>query len=384
MSENGGTEPKNVRKKKTGKAIKQQHEEKARKNNFRILLFLLFLVAGGVLTWHYWPEKVSSMDASISRTKLILGAILNYKKEKGVFPPAYRTNVLGEPTVSWRVLILPYFEEEIRKQYKLDELFGAFNLNEKWDGENNKKLLSEMPLFYVSPASKNKLGDGKTNFLTIRNLNSTFPGAKPISDADITDVLVNTVVIFEAHDQQSVFWSSPEDFNYEPGFPASEIPKYIYSGGLVCGMCNGTVNFKNEPSPVPELIWPQEKGYSEGRKVVTIRESHTSPWIALFTRNNEARVAVLREEEEARIRAEERKQELARRKKWDSPKNQLEEDSLLEELKDNNFFRKDIQEEELEVSQEVEEIQLPREESEEEDTKSIFGEDSGSEVPRLE
>jgi hypothetical protein len=50
------------------------------------------------------------------------------------------------PPVSWRVLLLPYLEQ--------DGLFRQYRLGEPWDGPNNIKLLEHMPKVYRHPAAK--------------------------------------------------------------------------------------------------------------------------------------------------------------------------------------------------------------------------------------
>ena len=51
------------------------------------------------------------------------------------FPYSHRRN--GKPLLSWRVALLPFMGHE--------ELFRKFNLEEPWDSDHNRKLLSEIP-----------------------------------------------------------------------------------------------------------------------------------------------------------------------------------------------------------------------------------------------
>ena len=41
------------------------------------------------------------------------------------FPPAYSTDAAGKPLLSWRVLILPYIDQQ--------GLYEQFHLDEPWD-----------------------------------------------------------------------------------------------------------------------------------------------------------------------------------------------------------------------------------------------------------
>jgi len=51
---------------------------------------------------------------------------------QGPLPPAVRKGPDGQPLFSWRVLILPYLEQ--------DHLYRQFNLDEPWDSPHNMSL----------------------------------------------------------------------------------------------------------------------------------------------------------------------------------------------------------------------------------------------------
>ncbi|MFN6053661.1 MAG: DUF1559 domain-containing protein, partial [Planctomycetia bacterium] len=63
----------------------------------------------------------------------------------GNFPPAYTKSPDGKPLLSWRVLLLPYMEQ--------DNLYRMFNQNEPWDGPTNKPLLKNTPKVYLSSSN---------------------------------------------------------------------------------------------------------------------------------------------------------------------------------------------------------------------------------------
>ena len=52
----------------------------------------------------------------------------------------------GRPLHSWRVLLLPFIEQ--------DELFKQFRLDEPWDSAHNLALLPRMPKTYAPPGRK--------------------------------------------------------------------------------------------------------------------------------------------------------------------------------------------------------------------------------------
>jgi hypothetical protein len=61
-------------------------------------------------------------------------AVANYHDVKGHYPPAYIADANGKPMHSWRVLILPYLEE--------NELFEKYDFTQPWNSEANLRLAS--------------------------------------------------------------------------------------------------------------------------------------------------------------------------------------------------------------------------------------------------
>src|SRR5688500_8670454 len=53
-------------------------------------------------------------------------ALHSYHDEYGSFPPAYVADANGKPMHSWRVLILPFIEEQA--------LYQRYRFNEPWNG----------------------------------------------------------------------------------------------------------------------------------------------------------------------------------------------------------------------------------------------------------
>jgi Protein of unknown function (DUF1559) len=68
-------------------------------------------------------------------------AVANYHETYGCFPPAYVTDRDGKPIHSWRVLILPFLEQQ--------ELYSAYNFAERWNGPNNRNLTSRVGSIYL-------------------------------------------------------------------------------------------------------------------------------------------------------------------------------------------------------------------------------------------
>ena len=180
--------------------------------------------------------------ASANNLKQIGIAMHNFHETYGGLPAAYNTDKNGKPLLSWRVHLLPFVEG--------DQLYRQFKLDEPWDSEHNKKLISRMPAVYFSPASTNDLG--KTNYMALRTTSSVIIPPKaavngkkmPIGNRirDITDGTSNTVMVVEASDAKAVIWTKPDDFVPDAKDPAKGLPGLWRSGFQVL-FSDGSVHF---------------------------------------------------------------------------------------------------------------------------------------------
>jgi hypothetical protein len=167
---------------------------------------------------------------SQNNLKQIALALHNYHDVNGAFPPAAVYDKNGKALYSWRVLILPYIEQ--------DNLFKEFHLDEPWDSEHNKKLLAQMPPVYRADEADAK--KHLTRYLGFSGKDALFDGAKGRRFADITDGTSNTLMVVEA--AKGVPWSKPEDVPFGAGklLPLVVNPK---KGGFNAALCDGSVRF---------------------------------------------------------------------------------------------------------------------------------------------
>jgi hypothetical protein len=147
---------------------------------------------------------------STNNLKQISLGILNYESVGNALPPAFKADKNGKPLLSWRVLILPYIEE--------NGLYEQFHLDEPWDSEHNKKLLDKMPDVYKNPNSRVS-AEGKTNYLTVRGAKTIFSGGRGTKIRDISDGSSNTITVVEVNDESAVPWTKPDDFEYDENDP---------------------------------------------------------------------------------------------------------------------------------------------------------------------
>ncbi len=112
-----------------------------------------------------------------------------------------------QPLLSWRVYLLPYLGEEGQALYE------EFHLDEPWDSDHNKQLLSEMPHIY---ALSDGLPAGHSDVLSPYGPDTIFGGDSSKSFAPISDGIALTAMFFEAAPGHSVPWTKPMDFEFDP------------------------------------------------------------------------------------------------------------------------------------------------------------------------
>ena len=176
-------------------------------------------------------REAASRMQSANNLKQIALAMHAYNDANGHFPPQAVYDKDGKPLLSWRVLILPYVEQ--------NELYKQFHLDEPWDSENNKKLMEQMPKVFAAPAqSEESLKNHETVYQGFAGKGAFFDGKKGLTFADVTDGLSNTIMAVEA--AKPVPWSKPEDVPFDEG---KLLPKVggLYPHLFQVGMCDGSV-----------------------------------------------------------------------------------------------------------------------------------------------
>lgn len=134
--------------------------------------------------------------------KFIGLALLAYESTYGTYPPAYIADADGQPMHSWRVLLLPFLEE--------DELYARYDFDEPWNGPHNSKLAVQMPKYFRCPKSTNPIA-GQTNYAASVGVGSAFDGNTALKFDDVKDGLSNTIAVIEVPDNCAICWLSPHD-----------------------------------------------------------------------------------------------------------------------------------------------------------------------------
>ncbi|MDZ7615900.1 MAG: DUF1559 domain-containing protein [Patescibacteria group bacterium] len=99
----------------------------------------------------FLPAKSACREAArrptgINNLKQIGLALHNYHDCSGCFPPPYVADAEGKPLYSWRLLLLPYLEE--------NPLYERWHLDEPWDSPHNRPLAEQAIGVFRCPSAK--------------------------------------------------------------------------------------------------------------------------------------------------------------------------------------------------------------------------------------
>jgi prepilin-type processing-associated H-X9-DG protein len=169
-------------------------------------------------------------------------AMLQYSTAKNKFP-ASTVDPTGKPLLSWRVLLLPYLDEQ--------DLYNRFKLDEPWDSPNNKPLLAYMPSVYKCPsAPESEQNSGQTFFQVLLGPGTLFEQGKPVTPAGVYDGLSNTLMVVET--KVATPWTQPSGLDFIPNSPIQGLGSG-HAGGFNAAFADGAVRFLKDSIPARTL-----------------------------------------------------------------------------------------------------------------------------------
>jgi hypothetical protein len=175
---------------------------------------ILFLAGLCLMCLLMWPAidaatKISGRIALCrSHEHQIAYALQEYRKANGRFPPAHIADKTGKPMHSWRVLLLPYIDEQ--------NLYKMYNFNEPWNGPNNSKSLAMRPRIYVcmSDPGASVPGSSQTNYLAVVGRRSYWTDQTSKKPADLSAEVGDSIVVVEELNS-AIAWTEPTDLSLD-------------------------------------------------------------------------------------------------------------------------------------------------------------------------
>ena len=175
-------------------------------------------------------QQAAAVSQSANNLKQIALAMHNYHDTNNAMPPAAVCDKRGKPQLSWRVLILPYIEQ--------DALYKQFKLDEPWDSDNNKKLIDKMPKVYAMPG-KHKPGDTDTYYRVFVGNGAAFDWLMGAKLQGIADGTSNTIMCVTA--ATAVPWTKPDELEFDPEKDMGKLIGMVVNGKAQISLCDGSV-----------------------------------------------------------------------------------------------------------------------------------------------
>lgn len=206
------------------------------------LLFLFgILTVVGELRDRQRRERIRLVQVTLN-LELIGEALIQYQAEHGTFPPAYIADEAGRPMHSWRVLILPYLDDEW--------LYERYDFEKPWDDPENLKLLETIPYCYRNFWDVARDKPPMTTPILAISAAGTILGTTEGSRLD--DIAEPTVMVIEAKDHL-VPWTKPEDISPAEIIARLHQFKRHSPSGFHVLMSDGSVNIIDDEITVEEL-----------------------------------------------------------------------------------------------------------------------------------
>ena len=175
------------------------------------------------------------MQCQNNLKQIVLG-LHNYHDKYECFPPPFVADEEGRPIHSWRVLILPFIEQE--------KLYEQYNFDEPWNSAGNLELLDMCPSVYSCPEEEDVTTT--TSYLALVGPDAAWRENETTTFADFGDETGQTLLVVEAS-PSGVFWTEPRDLHVLQAAPgvntAGKGISSLHKGGANCGFADGSVNF---------------------------------------------------------------------------------------------------------------------------------------------
>jgi hypothetical protein len=164
-----------------------------------LILCLVALIKPPVSSGEYTRRRQCQHNLS----QIAIG-LHNYHDAFGCFPPAHVLGPDGKPWHSWRVLILPFLDEE--------KLYEQYDFSQPWDGPNNRELADNKPERYLCYADPSFATSPTTNYVAVVGPKAAWAGSEPRSPDEFRDGADSTILLVEVAGS-GIHWMEPRDLS---------------------------------------------------------------------------------------------------------------------------------------------------------------------------
>ncbi|NND96269.1 MAG: DUF1559 domain-containing protein [Pirellulaceae bacterium] len=188
-------------------------------------------------------------NSSMRNLEKIADALNAYASKYGSYPPpAILETGTNRPLLSWRVLILPYLDE--------DELYDQFNLDKDWSDSQNMRAAYDMPSVFRHPDSQGGFQSPESDYYLVTGNNTLFPPTGPLSPEDIVDSVSQTLLVTEGDPPvMSGLWTEPVDLDFAKmtgaiNGPSKQDPGKLLTDGVAIATVDGRGHFLPDTTAV--------------------------------------------------------------------------------------------------------------------------------------
>jgi len=178
-------------------------------------------------------------------------AMASYSAKFGTYPPAWAVDGKGRATVSWRVLLLPYFDD-----LAANKVYKNVRLSEPWDSPHNRDATagSGIERFFHCPTAGSP--EDETNYAMVVGPDTISDGPHSVRPGEIKD-LSHMIVVAEVVGT-GIHWAEPRDLDFKtmPFQINSTIGSGVSSahrGGVIVLFADGKVHMLSA-STDPKIV----------------------------------------------------------------------------------------------------------------------------------